>query len=312
MRIDEADLDAGAQADFDAWLDRDVRCMGAFARAQAVLVHVKRAKALGSDFEPDAFVQATQEVAEDEAPAPVFLTRRRLLIGASAIAATGVVAIVMPARQATARIYETGLGESRLVPLEDGSTVTLNTNSRIAVTIEPDRRAVQLERGEALFKVAGAGRAPFMVEAGEASLRADEATFSVCRLGQRPLQVTVCEGSVAIAHGAAPARVLQANRQATLPAKGALIERGVTAEMLERDLAWQEGMLSFEDTPLAQAAQEFARYSDRHIRIADPAVASETVTGLYAANNPEGFARAVALGLNLHVQSTPGGILLAR
>jgi transmembrane sensor len=71
-------------------------------------------------------------------------------------------------------------------------------------------------------------------------------------------------------------------------------------------------MLSFEDTPLQEAAEEFARYSDRKIEIGDVAVGAETVTGLYAANNPEGFAQAVALSLNLHVQKTSGGIILVR
>jgi transmembrane sensor len=71
-------------------------------------------------------------------------------------------------------------------------------------------------------------------------------------------------------------------------------------------------MLSFDDTPLSEAAEAFARYSDRKIRLADMAVGAETVTGLYAANDPEGFARAVALGLDLHVQSAPGGIIVSR
>jgi transmembrane sensor len=312
MRIDEAGLDDAGQAAFDGWLEGDVRRIGAFARAQAVLVHVKRAKALGSDFEPATFAPEPQEAGpagtdNEVAPAPAFLTRRRLLVGASALAATAVAAIVLPTRQAAARIYETGRGESRLVPLEDGSTVTLNTDSRIVVSMGSDRR-VQLERGEVLFKVA----APFLVEAGGASLRADEATFAVCRLDARPLEVKVCEGSVAVERPSAQRRLLRANMQAILPGDGTIIERSTTPGALQRELAWQEGMLSFEDTPLTQAAQEFARYSDRRIQIPDPAVSAETVTGLYAANNPEGFARAVALGLNLHVQSTPGSIIIAR
>ncbi|MBN8831094.1 MAG: FecR domain-containing protein [Sphingomonadales bacterium] len=324
MRIDEAVLDDAEQAAFDTWLRADVRRIGAFARAQAVLVHVKRAKALGSDFEPATFAPEREkggaadvgddadDVAEEEPSAPTILTRRRLLVGASALAASAVAAIVLPTRQAAARIYETARGESRLVPLEDGSTVTLNTDTRIAVTMGGDRRAVELLRGEVLFKVAGAGRPPFQVEAGGASLQTEKATFAVCRLDARPLQVKVCDGTVAVERPSTKPRLLHANTQALLPDDGTMIERSVTPEALQRELAWQEGMLSFEDTPLTQAAEEFARYSDRRIQISDPAVAAETVTGRYAANNPEGFARAVALGLNLHVQSTPGGIIVAR
>lgn len=55
MRNDGAGLDDRQQADFDCWLEGDARRLGAFARAQAVLVHVRRAKALGTGFEPTAF-----------------------------------------------------------------------------------------------------------------------------------------------------------------------------------------------------------------------------------------------------------------
>ena len=312
MRMDEAALGEADQADFDRWLDGDVRRVGAFARAQAVLVHVKRAKALGADFAPDAFKSDIAAREPDDRPAQSGLTRRKLVVGASAIAATGLFAMLLPIRRASAHIYETSRGESRLVPLEDGSTVTLNTQSRIAVT----HRSVELLQGEALFKVASADSMPFIIEAGDTSLRATNAIFSVCWLAALPLQVKVCEGSLdlerdssAAPHG--PHR-LRANRQAIMPANGTVIERSIAPETLARELAWQEGMLSFEDTPLRQAADEFARYSDRTIDIADPMVGAETVTGRYAANNPEGFARAVALSLNLHMQSTAGGIILTR
>jgi transmembrane sensor len=325
LRIDEAALDTGEQADLDTWLQGDVRRLGAFARAQAVLLHVKRAKALGPEFEPSAFgpdaaqtwpaapeTDKIAAIAQEDAPPRHLLTRRRMLLGASAIAAGGAFAIFIPTERVAARIYETGRGEVRLVPLDDGSTITLNTDSRIAVTIDGARRVVQLDRGEALFKVVTADQARFLVEAGDTSLRARKATFTVCRIADRPLEVQVCEGDVDVTRKAFGTRRLQTNMRATMPSGGAIVDRSISAAALQRDLAWQEGMISFEDTPLSHAAAEFARYSDRRIRIADPAVASETVTGLYAANNPEGFAKAVALGLNLRVQSSPTGIIIAR
>jgi len=125
----------------------------------------------------------------------------------------------------------------------------------------------------------------------------------------------VCDGRVEIERTSFAARnrlVLQANMEATMSPDGSILDRRVTADALERDLAWQEGMLSFEDTPLSEAADEFARYSDRRIFVVNRDVGAETVTGRYAANNPDGFAKAVALGLDLHVRSTSDGILLAR
>jgi len=62
-------------------------------------------------------------------------------------------------------------------------------------------------------------------------------------------------------------------------------------------LAWKDGRLAFEGETLAQAASEFARYSDTRIVIDDPALAHEAITGLYQSNDPVGFARAAALAL---------------
>jgi len=316
LRIDDAALDMDAQADFDAWLEGDIRRAGAFARAQAALVTVKRAKALGTEFEPSSFLRegGTQEAVDivepavDEPPPRSGLTRRRILAGASALAASGAFAFFLPLRPASAQIYETGRGETRLISLEDGSTITMNTASRIEASLDDAHYLVRLIHGEALFEVA----APFVIEAGEIALHARGATFTVCRLDSRPLEVKVCEGDIEVMRDRFQTRRLGANMQATLPLNGDMIESAVTPEALARDLAWREGMLSFEDTPLQEAATTFARYSDWHIQIADPAVGAETVTGRFAANNPEGFARAAALGLNLRVQTMRDGVMLAR
>src|SRR5690606_13726043 len=192
---------------------------------------------------------------------------------------------------------------------------TLNTLSRIAVSQDKELQIVRMDHGEALFHAAGGERARLEVDAGDTSLLAQSAKFVVCRFDEQPIEIKVCEGSVQVARktfAAGQRHQLGANMRATLSTDGTIIERNVAPETIERELAWQQGMLSFEDTRLTQAVQEFARYSDRKISIADPAVAAETVTGRFASNDPEGFARAVALGLNLRARSTPEGIALER
>ncbi len=320
LRIDDAALSREEQVELDAWLQGDVRRVGAFARAQAVLIHAKRAKALGAGFEPEAYAlederAPTIEPIAGPEPAPAILTRRRMLIGTSAVAASVAIALYIPAKPASARIFETGRGESRLIPLDDGSSVTLNTLSRIAVSQDRGLQIVRLDHGEALFHAAGGGIAQLEVDAGDTSLMAKSAKFVVCRFEDQPVEIKVCEGSVQVARktfAAGQTHLLSQNMRATLSPNGAIIERNLAPETIERELAWQQGMLSFEDTRLTQAVQEFARYSERTISIADPAVAAETVTGRFASNDPEGFARAVALGLNLRARPTPEGIALER
>ena len=52
---------------------------------------------------------------------------------------------------------------------------------------------------------------------------------------------------------------------------------------------------------LADAAGEFARYSEVRI-VVDPAISEKTLTGLFAANDPVGFAKTVATVLKLQTE----------
>jgi len=81
---------------------------------------------------------------------------------------------------------------------------------------------------------------------------------------------------------------------------------------LARDLAWREGNIALQGETLAQAAAIYARYSDRTIVIADAELAKQPVTGLFAANNPLGFAEAVAEVFDADVDQDGKRIVLTR
>src|SRR5690606_1862692 len=103
---------------------------------------------------------------------------------------------------------------------------------------------------------------------------------------------------------------LEANMLAiALPAR-AIEVQPLRVPEVERRLAWRDGMLSFSGATLAEAAAQFARYSELRIIIDDPQVAQKRVVGLYSATDPEGFAQAVALSLGLQAERSPDGIRL--
>ncbi|MEJ1964652.1 MAG: FecR domain-containing protein [Gammaproteobacteria bacterium] len=91
----------------------------------------------------------------------------------------------------------TGIGEQRVLALEDGSTVILNTRSRVVVSYDPKVRRIELKRGEALFEVAKRPDWPFVVTAGEHQIRALGTSFAVRRDDGR-VQVTLVEGRVTV------------------------------------------------------------------------------------------------------------------
>ncbi|MGE5565209.1 MAG: FecR family protein [Parcubacteria group bacterium] len=301
--IDDAAAEWAARADagalepheaeaLNAWLAEDPRHLGAYARAGAVLAHFDKARALGPDFEPAV------------APAP---TRRGAL---SALAAT--VAITAGAGAITYslvfRRYSTKVGEMRRVALPDGSTVTLNTASTVVVDFVNGRRNVRLERGEALFSVARGAR-PLEVEAGGVRLKASDALFNIRRHEGRQVEVLVCNGVVDVADGANVARLPKATIAYARPA-APVSAKPVNGDDVQRKLAWREGMIAFHGETLAEAADEFARYSDQRIVIDDPEVARRTVVGLFVANDPAGFAKAVATSFGLRADTVPDGVRL--
>ena len=318
-RVDGAALSPVEQADLDRWLAADSRRFGAYAKARAVVAHARRARALGPDFDPEQFAATVAASAMAQAPLPRDVPSRRRFLALGGAAAAGVALTAGLIFSNRGIRYTTDLGEVRAVPLADGSTVTLNTNSRIAVNFTDERRSVRLLSGEALFDVAKDRARPFVVEAGDTEVRAVGTSFTVSRLGQRPTAVLVREGVVEVSRlGAkattdAPLIRLEANSRAIAAMEtSAVTTSAVPPTQIVRELAWREGMLSFEDMRLDQAAAEFARYSDTRIVITDPAIAAQTVTGLFAARNPTGFAETVATVLDLRTQAGPGVVELHR
>ena len=290
-RVGAGPLSSREQSALDAWLVADRRRLGAFARARAVVEQVRRAGALGP-----SILEPSGETA-DVAPVPPPPSRRRILAwGLSAAAVAGVSTAAWMAMRDRGLNYATARGEVRLIPLADGSSVTLNTLSRISVSFDAARRVVHLLEGEALFNVVFDAARPFVIDAGDAVITALGSQFLVSRLLAQPVKILVRDGEVSIRHKSRGGSVLrlEANSRTDVTGGAALQPRVVQPAEVARELTWREGMLSFEDVPLTQAVAQFARYSDTRIVLDDPSLKSETITGLFSANDPEGFARAVA------------------
>ncbi|MBX5463401.1 MAG: FecR domain-containing protein [Steroidobacteraceae bacterium] len=94
--------------------------------------------------------------------------------------------------------YGTVAGEIRTVPLRDGTQMTMNSNTAVAVLYSPRSRDVYLARGEASFSVARDELRPFYVHAGKRVLLAMGAVFNVRLLAADEVDLTVIEGRVKI------------------------------------------------------------------------------------------------------------------
>jgi transmembrane sensor len=189
--------------------------------------------------------------------------------------------------------------------MPDGSAIVLNTATRISTHFTDAQRQVRLLEGEALFNVAKDPSRPFVVEAGETRVRAVGTSFSVRRMLDGSIQVLVREGVVEVTREggggvSAPVRAVANTKLISHPGDPTQSQVLANADVA-RELGWREGRVSFDGVSLQQAADEFARYNDTRITFATPAIAHRKVTGLFAANDPVGFARAVALSMDLTV-----------
>ena len=93
--------------------------------------------------------------------------------------------------------YTTGIGEQRIVRLDDGTRLSLNSGTRVRIAYDDSERRVELERGEAYFEVAHNPARPFIVTAGNHQVTALGTVF-VVRYEAAQTAVTLLEGKVAV------------------------------------------------------------------------------------------------------------------
>ena len=201
---------------------------------------------------------------------------------------------VAPAGQETTAppiVYASARGQVKVVPLPDGSRVTLDADTSLEVRFTDRSRALRLLRGRAFFDAATNPERPFSVAAGDRQLLALGTRFDV-RLRPGELTVTLVEGRVAIsAPGLSGSTILKAGQQ--------FVERGGTAVVRSRDvpveeaLEWQQGFVTFDDDTLTVAVAEINRYSRQQLVVRDPAVASLRVSGRFRSGDAERFGRLV-------------------
>lgn len=189
------------------------------------------------------------------------------------------------------RTYDTAVGEQRFVRLEDGSRLRLDTDSKVRVKLRSDSRAIELVTGRAYFDVAHDGTRPFVVTAGDASVRALGTRFSVTRT-PAGAEVTLVEGKVRVVRttdGAPETWTLSPGEGVRTDSAHPQVRTLDTAAAI----SWTSGRLTFRGRALAEAAAEVNRYSDRKVVIDDPALATRQITGVFDAGDTDAFVAAL-------------------
>jgi transmembrane sensor len=292
-RIDRG-LTRAEQSALAQWLAEDTRCREAFDLAQTTWKNLDRA-------------QVFRIAAEESRAAEAQVTPTRHWTPWAYAAG---VALVAAASLGIWFSYihthvTTAIGEIRQVPLEDGSRVTLDTRSQIAVEYEPKQRVVRLESGEALFEVAKDARRPFVVQAGDVRVRAVGTAFVVRRRSDNDIDVTVTKGTVDVWSKTRPQEVavrISAGSATTLSGATLTPPRDLTVKQIEQATDWKSGVVDLNGRTLAEAVAEINRYNTRHVEISDPGLAAQTLVGHVSTSDPLAFAQAAAAMLDARVR----------
>jgi transmembrane sensor len=215
--------------------------------------------------------------------------------------------------------FETAVGENRSVTLADGSIISLGGDTRIEVALSENLRAIELTRGEALFKVAKDSARPFKVRAGDATIIAVGTEFNVERDSDRAV-VSVTEGRVVVkpVAGLLPVSLLQefkpklrsvrvsAGQQTTAGSAG--IEE--PTKMEDPATGWQIGHLAFRLQPLRYVLEDVNRYARKPIVLETESMGTLVITGTVERENIGGWVKSLEHAFDLRATEEADQIIL--
>lgn len=319
QRMEDAAWSADDEAALEVWLQADERHLHVFEVSGEVWSyfddHVTSPELIGAH---RALLGRVQKQALGRWPGVAMMLRppgRRLAAGL-AVAAVVLAGAGLWPLATQGRVYQSGVGERRVVMLQDGSVLSLDALSRVSVRYTKDGRQLTLQRGQARFDVAHDQSRPFTVTARNQTVVATGTAFNIDMI-KPEVRVTLIEGRVlvlrkiplipALASSSNPIE-LRAGQALVTPADAK--RPSVQVADIDQATAWQDGKLNFEGEPLADAVERVNRYTDRKIRVADAKAGAVLVYGTFDAGDVDAFIGAVDGFLPVHAVRGPDGVTL--
>jgi|HigsolmetaAR201D_1030396.scaffolds.fasta_scaffold00906_7 transmembrane sensor len=294
IRLAEQSISASVRREFEAWLAEHPANARAFERVASAW------QSFGiQPLDPELLTMrrdALDRFHAAQATTKARNAQRQMIFGL--VAAVTLVAILVSLWVGFAPdTYETALGERRVVVLQDGSSVSLDSQTRVEVRYSGGKRELRLVRGRARFSVAHDARRPFTVDVANRKVVATGTEFSVELLSSQ-VQVILYEGSVEVLREAAARG--QESRQRTQLTPGRALIASIHGDSIElrgvdraASLAWEAGQISFDDETLATAVERMNRYSVVTLQVGDAAAGRIRISGTFTAGDTEAFVEGV-------------------
>lgn len=148
-------------------------------------------------------------------------------------------------------------GQWQTYTLADGSRLTLAGGSAVNVRFNAGERHVELVRGDILVDVAKDAQRPFIVDSGQAAIRALGTRFAVRREDDATI-LSMLESTVSAQVPQHRAVVVQAGQRTRITDDGVGPLTSIDAASVQQ--AWRAHQLVVDDLPLADVLDELARH----------------------------------------------------
>ncbi len=205
-------------------------------------------------------------------------------------------------------LYMTAKGESRAVQLADGSHIDLNTDSHLSVRLEKDARRVTVHDGQALFDVAHDAGRPFLITAGDETVRVIGTKFDVRRRDGQ-LSITVLRGLVEVSTDGQDEPVrLRPGQMLEHVEGGASIT--VSKVAAEDQVGWKSGRLVYRDQPLGRIVGDINHYFDRPLRLEGEHTADLRFSGVLIVDGQDAMVRRLSSLMPISATPTDDAIVL--
>jgi transmembrane sensor len=272
---------------------------------------------------------SASEILKTPAPSKIRQTKRHWgwLAAGTAAAATVLLAINLnpsfqppiasndPAGTETGSSLATAHGEIRIFRLTDGSSVTLDSDSRIEVAMNDTERRLRLLGGKARVAVARERR-PFVVEAGAGAVETEEALFDIGFNRPNRVLVSLVSGKAAI-HGLVQSAAYYRVSQPLMMGRPMAYSAGsfdpspFTGHIAD-DRDWPSGWVEYREISLGALVAEANRYAAHPVRLDDSETGALKVSGRFKLTDTETFVSRTAELFDLAVSRRYDGIHLTQ
>ena len=327
-----AEIDALSSEDFEVWLAADPGHTRAWQQVQRscefIAEHADSPRA--RELRSAALRNVRDAKRERESRSEPWRWRRAAMAAAVVMTVgTGVLTWQLTAPD----VYETTFGEIRVVSLQDGSRVALDSNSQLRVDYSTRARDLQLGRGQARFEVAHDVERPFSVTVNGQKIVATGTEFNIDMLNATVF-VTLISGSVefvpkartsgdaAIAGGmteridappgnASPQGVIRIQAGEQLIVSPATPPYLINVDV-DRTTAWQSGRLVFANESLASVVERVSRYADRPVQVEDEAIGALRISGVFKTGDIDGFVETISNYVGVRAERGRKGEIVLR